>query len=128
MAVLDLQDGTLSTTSIITFTVLVMGTCLYTGMYFMGLRRAMNNFDSILDGKATYTFTEETIQAKSSLGSLSLAWSALTEVRCYHDLVLLGFHGVGYSTIPAAQIPSETLTYLLDRARTHGVKIRDFDS
>ena len=120
---MDLQSGSLGNTSIICLTVLGFVTVIYVGAYFAGLRRALAKHESIVEGKARYTLTDSTIEAVSSLGSISLAWSAITEVRCYHGLILLGFRGCVYSTIPESQIPSEALQFLVERARANGAKI-----
>lgn len=77
----------------------------------------------MIDGRATYTFSDATIQASSALGSIALTWSALAEVRGYRDLVLLGFRGAMYSPLPSAQIPPDALAFLIDRARSAGAKI-----
>jgi hypothetical protein len=92
-------------------------------LYVLGLRRAISKSEALIDGKAQYTLTESTIDASSALGSISLVWSALAEVRRYHDLVLLGFRGAMYSPLPAAQIPAEALAFLIERARSAGAKI-----
>ncbi len=120
---LDLRAGLLGTTSIIFLTFLGIMTLIFVFGYIIGLRRAQDKLAMIIDGRASYSLSESTIEASSSLGSVALAWSALGEVRRYGDLILLGFRGATYSVIPAAQIPEDALTFLIDQARTAGAKI-----
>jgi len=124
-AALDLGSGHLGTISIIGFTLLGVAVLLFSALYIVGLRRSLSKLESIVDGRATYTLTEANIQAVSSLGSISLAWSAIAEVRKYRDLILLGFRGAMYSTIPASQISAEALSFLVERCRASGAKITD---
>ncbi len=123
---LDLRDGSLGSFAIVSLTVLAMGFCIYVGGYWVGRSRAITKLESIIEGKARYTFTEETIQAESSLGSISLSWAALDEMRQYEDLILLGFRGASYSALPKAQLPPEALAFLLERAEVNGIKTRGF--
>ena len=120
---LGLSRGHFGTMSVISATVLTFAILVFGAAYFVGLRRALAKREAIVDGRASYTLTEETIEAKSSLGSMALAWPAITEVRRNHDLILLGFRGTAYSTIPSAQIPDEALAFLVERARANGAKI-----
>ena len=92
-------------------------------IYFAGLRRIQAKCKAMIDGRATYTFTDTRIEASSALGSTSLAWSVVKEVRGYKDLVLLSIQGAPYSTLPASQIPPEALAFLIDHARAAGAKI-----
>ena len=98
---------------------------MYGLLYILGLRRAQAKSESLIDGRATYTFSDEAIGISSALGSIVLAWSALAEVRRYQDLVLLGFRRTMYSPIPVAQIPPDALNFLIDRARSAGAKIAE---
>jgi hypothetical protein len=123
---LDLRDGNLGSFSIVSLTLLAMGFCIYVGGYWVGRSRAITKLESIIEGKARYTFTEETIQAESSLGRMTLGWAALNEVRQYEDLILLGFRGSAYSTLPKAQLTPEALAFLLGRAEMNGIKTRGF--
>ncbi|MGV3661118.1 MAG: YcxB family protein [Prosthecobacter sp.] len=124
--ILNWRDGRLETSSIITWCVLGFALVVYVGVYFVGLRRAMAKIAGIEDGRCTYTLTEDRIEAASSLGSMALAWRALSEVRRQRDLVFLGFRGAVYSTIPASDIPPAALDYLVAHARQHGAKIVGF--
>ena len=120
---LDLQAGPLGTTSIIFLTLFAIMTLISILGYIIGLRRAQDKLEMIIDGRASYSLSESTIEGSSSLGSLALAWSALAEVRQYGDLILLGFRGATYSVIPVTQIPEDALTFLIEHARTAGAKI-----
>lgn len=123
---LDLRDDSLGSLSIVSLTVLAMGFCIYAGIYWVGRSRAVAKLGNIVDGKARYTFTEENIQAESSLGSMTLGWAALDEVRQYEDLILLLFRGSAYSTLPKAQFTPAALAFLLERAEVNGIKTRGF--
>lgn len=120
---MDVRRGQFGTFSVVSATVLGFGILIYAAGYVLGVRRALAKHADIVDGKASYTLTETTIEAKSSLGSLALAWSAISEVRSYRDLILLGFRGATYSTIPSAQISHEALAFLVERAKASGAKI-----
>jgi hypothetical protein len=117
------QKGPADTLSIGIVAVGCIAFLIYGIFYLLGLRRATSKSEALIDGKARYTLTEATIEATSAMGSLSLAWSALAEVRRYRDLVLLGFRGALYSPLPAAQVPAEALAFLMERARHAGAKI-----
>ena len=121
--VMEVSSGHFGTMSVIFATVLGFTILIYGTAYFVGVRRAIAKREAIVDGRASYTLTDETIEAKSSLGSVALAWSAISEVRRHRDLVLLGFRGAGYSTIPSAQIPEDALIFLVERAKANGAKI-----
>ncbi|MEQ1934094.1 MAG: hypothetical protein ABL962_09470 [Fimbriimonadaceae bacterium] len=117
------RDGSPDTSSIVLLTAACLSVTMGCLFYFLGLRRAQAKSEALIDGRATYTFSDATIEASSALGSIALAWSALAEVRGYRDLVLLGFRGAMYSPLPFAQIPPDALAFLIGRARSAGAKI-----
>lgn len=119
----DFRDGRLDTMSIVGLTVLGVGGALFVSAYLVGLRRCQEKLELVSGGKACYTLGEDRIEAVSGLGSLSLQWSAVAELRRYEDLVLLGFKGTAYSTIPASQIPAEALAFLVERCRAAGARM-----
>ncbi len=121
----DLRDGNLGTVSIVGITILGLGILLFVSGYLLGVRRALSKLDAIVDGRATYTLTDSTIDAASSLGSVSLDWSAVAELRRYRGLILLGFRGAMYSVIPATQIPVDSLSFMVERCRASGARIVD---
>ena len=120
---MDVWRGRFGSVSVMGTTVLGMTVLIYIAVYIVGLRRALAKRDLFKDGKAAYTLTEAMIEVSSSLGSSTLVWSVISEVRRYPDLVLLGFGGTAFSTIPADQIPEEALVFLLERAKAGGAKI-----
>lgn len=124
-AYFDSRSGGLSTTSIIGLTVLGLAALIFVASYMVGLRRSLSKLDMVTDGKAAYRLTDETIEARSSLGSVSLAWTAIAELRRYRGLVLLGFRGAMYSIVPASQIPEASLAFMVVRCRAAGAQITD---
>lgn len=123
VAAYEHRHGTISTITIFGISALVAFLLMFGTAYFVGLRRSLSKLDSIDEGKATYTLTDSTVGAVSSIGSISLAWSSVAELRRYRGSILLGFKGAMYSTIPAAQIPDDALAFLIDRCRTAGARI-----
>ncbi len=121
----DSRSGGLGTVSIVGLTVLGLAALIFVTGYFIGLRRSLSKLDMITDGRATYRLTDESIEAQSSLGSVSLAWSSIAELRRYKDLVLLGFRGAMYSIVPASQIPEASLAFMVERCRAAGAQITD---
>jgi hypothetical protein len=121
-AYLDSRSGGLGTISMIGLTVLGLTALIFVSSYMIGLRRSLSKLDMITDGRAAYRLTNETIEARSSLGSVSLAWTAITKLRKYRDLVLLGFRGAMYS---ASQIPEASLAFMIERCRAAGAQITD---
>ena len=121
----DFRSGTLSVSTIFGLSSLSMLALIVGVTYWIGLRRCLSRLDAITDGRASYRLTDETIEARSSLGSVSLSWTAITELRRYRDLILIGFRGAAYSTIPASQIPESSLSFLTERCRAAGAKIID---
>lgn len=119
----DVWRGRFGALSVMSATVFGMTLLIYSAVYVVGLRRALAKRDLFKDGKACYTLTEEKIAVSSSLGSSTVAWSLISEVRCYPDLLLLGFGGAGFSTLPVSQMPEDALVFLLERARAGGAKI-----
>ena len=124
-AAVDLCSGGLGVLSTVGLTVLGMAVLIFSVGYFTGLRRSLAKLEAIVDGKATYTLKDTSIEAVSSLGSVSLAWSSIAELRRYRDLILLEFRGAMYSTIPASQIPDEALSFMVERCRASGARITD---
>lgn len=122
-AAFDFHSGSLHTVSIVGLTASSLAVLLFSVGYFVGLRRSLSKLETIVDGRATYTLSDATIEAVSSLGSVSLDWSAIAELRRYRDLILLGFRGAMYSTIPAVQIPDEALSFMVERCRASGAQI-----
>lgn len=118
-----LRDGSPDTPSIVVLTAGCLSFMAYCLFYFLGLRRSLAKSEALIDGRVTYVLSDVTVAASSALGSISLAWSALVEVRRYRDLVLLGFRGAMYSPIPSAQIPADALAFLIARARNAGARI-----
>ncbi len=121
----DHRSGGLGAVSIIGLTVVSLAAFFSLAVYFIGLRRSLSKLEMITDGKAVYRLTDERIEAQSSLGSVSLEWSSIAELRGYRDLILLGFRGAMYSIVPASQIPESTLTFMVERCRVAGAKITD---
>ena len=124
-AYFDSRSGGLSTIAIIGLTVLGLAALIFVTSYMVGLRRSLSKLDMITDGKAAYRLTDETIEARSSLGSVSLAWTAIAELRRYRGLDLLGFRGAMYSIVPASQIPEASLAFMIERCRAAGAQITD---
>jgi hypothetical protein len=122
-AYFDSRSGGLRATSIIGLTVLALAVLIFLAAYFIGLRRSLSKLEMITDGRAAYRLTDETIEARSSLGSVSLAWTAIAELRRYRDLVLLGFRGAMYSIVPVSQIPEDSLAFMVERCRAADVQI-----
>ena len=125
-AVFDLRSGALGAVSIVGLTVLVLAVLLFSVSYFVGLRRSLSKLESIADGQATYTLNATTIEVVSSVGSASLTWATIAELRRYRNLILLGFRGAMYSTIPESQIPEEALSFMVERCRAAGAQISGF--
>lgn len=125
---LDLSSGSLSSMSIFALSAFGLTVVLLVMTYFTGLRRSLSKLEAIVDGKASYTLTEETIEAVSSLGSISLSWSAVAELRKYRESILVGFRGAMYSTIPASQIPADALAFMVERCSQAGAKLTDIGS
>lgn len=119
----DSRSGGLGTISIIGLTMLGVAVLVFVSGYLIGLRRSLSKLDMFTDGRAAYRLTDETIEARSSLGSVSLAWAAIAELRRHGDLVLLGFRGAMYSIVPVSQIPEESLAFMVERCRTAGARI-----
>ena len=117
------RSGALGTIAVIGLTVSGLAVAIFVAAYLTGLRRSLSKLNRIADGRAAYRLTDGTIEAKSSLGSISLSWSAIAELRGYRDLVLLGFQGAMYSIIPASQIPQESLAFMIARCRAAGARI-----
>lgn len=124
-AYFDSRSGGLGAASIIGLILLALAVVIFLSAYFIGLHRSLSKLDMITDGRAAYRLTDEAIEARSSLGSVSLAWTAIAELRRYRDLVLLGFRGSMYSIVPASQIPAESLAFLVERCRAAGAQITD---
>ncbi len=122
-AYLDARSGGLRTISLIGLTVLGVLVFILLSGYLIGRRRSLAKLDMISDGKAAYRLTDEKIEAQSSLGSVSLAWSSIAEIRKYNDLILLGFRGAMYSIVPASQIPEQALAFMVERCRAAGAQI-----
>lgn len=124
-AYFDSRSGGLGTMSIIGLTALGVLAIFLVTIYIVGLRRSLTKLDNIREGKASYQFTEETIAAQSSLGSFSLTWVAIAELRRYRGLVLLRFRGSMYSIIPASQIPEASLVFMVEKCRAAGAQMID---
>lgn len=124
-AYFDSSWGSLGTVSIIGLTVLGLGFLIYIACYLIGLRRSLSKLDMIADGRAAYRLTDETIEARSSLGSVSLASTAIEELRKYKGLVLIGFRGAMYSIVPVSQIPAASLAFMVERCRAAGAQITE---
>ena len=123
---LDLRDGRLGAGSAFNLKLFGSAVIVFWVVYMIGLRRVLSKHEAIVDGRATYTLSEATIGAASSMGSIALAWSTVDEVRRYRDLVLVRFKGTVYSTIPAADIPADALAFLVAQARAAGARITGY--
>jgi hypothetical protein len=119
----DSLSGGLGTISIIGLTVLGSVALIFVVGYWIGLSRSLAKLDTFTDGKAAYRLTDELIEVRSSMGSVSLGWTAIAELRRHKGLILLGFRGVMYSIIPASQIPDAALTFMVERCRAAGGQI-----
>ena len=117
---IEASSGRFGPLSVSSATALALVAIIYTTAYVSGLRRAQASRAEIAEGKVSYTLTEETIGASTSHGSYAVAWSRLATVTRHGDLILLGFHPPGYSTLPVAQVPDEALAFLIARARAAG--------
>lgn len=124
-AYFDSRSGGLSTMSLIGLTLLSSAVLIFLSGYLIGLRRSLAKLDMITEGRAAYRLTDEMIEARSSLGSVSLAWTAIAELRRYRDLILVGFRGAMYSIVPASQIPEASLAFMVARCRAAGAQITD---
>ena len=122
-AIYDARSGGLGALSVSLLTLLGLCVLLIVSSYFIGLRRSLSKLEMITEGRASYTLTDSTIEAVSSLGAISLAWAAVAELRRYRTLILLGFRGGNYSTIPVSQIPADALAFMVERCRSAGARL-----
>lgn len=124
-AYFESRSGSLGTISIFGLATIGLAGMVFLAGYLGGLRRSLSKLDMITDGRGTYRLTDETIEVRSSLGSVSLAWTAIAELRRYRNLVLIGFRGAIYSIVPASQIPEASLVFMVERCRAAGAQITD---
>lgn len=117
--------GRLEPLSVAGLSVVGVTILLYGAGYLAGRRQALQKHRAILHGEATYTLIPATIAAASSLGSITLDWSTVAELRRYRGLLLLAFRGTSYSTLPEAQIPAPAREFLISRCRAAGATLVD---
>ncbi len=94
------------------------------GIFFLHWQRALLGLKALDPPTSTWTFTEEAIAQKSSLGESAIAWENLLEAWRFPDLWILIWGRDVYSTIPAAQFPRDAIAILERRLRDTGARIR----
>jgi len=93
-------------------------------IFFIHWQRALLGLRALVPPESTWTFTEESIAQKSSLGESAIAWESLLEVWRFDDLWLLIWGKDVYSTIPIAQLPTAARAMIERRVKETGGRIR----
>lgn len=78
------------------------------------------------DAPVHYCLTEETISARSNLGSSELKWSVLSGLIEHRDCLLLGMGRTGHLTLPRADVPAEALAFIRKKFQSLNLPIRKY--
>jgi len=76
-------------------------------LYVAHYRNTVGRFRAMRVPEATLTYTEDQFTLTSVLGSVTLPWSAISEVWKYPRFWLILFSRSGFSTLPLADLDAE---------------------
>lgn len=108
----ELSIGHLSTVSAVGLTALGIYVLLY-GVYYIRQCRTIADWKRLQgDDPVHYVLSDETLRAKSNLGSTELKWHVFKELREHPDFILLGLNRVSHLTLPTADIPPDALAFI----------------
>jgi hypothetical protein len=108
----------------------VVGTALLFGMIFPvvlyrnQLNGSLAKFRALQGRPVTFKGTESKIAIHADAGMSELPWAAITEVWQYPDCWILLFSRAHFMTFPLDGVPAEAKSFLLERVKAHGGRIR----
>ena len=117
----DLRRGQWTTLSTIGATALGIQWLLYLATYLRH-RRAIGDWARQQgDAPVHYSLKDETICARSNLGSSELKWTVFRELIEHDDCLLLGFARGNHLTLARADVSAEALEFI--RQKFHELKL-----
>src|SRR5262249_50178272 len=90
-------------------------------------RHSLQKFRALKDPTITWVFTENTIGARSDLGSYEVAWRLYTHIWHFPDAWILFTHKWGwggYTLLPTRNLTGEVQDFVLERLKANGAKIK----
>jgi hypothetical protein len=119
--VFDIRRGQWTTLSTIGATALGIQWLIFVAIY-LRQRRAIGDWARQQgDAPVHYSLKDETIYAKSNLGSSELKWTVFRELIEHDDCLLLGFSRGNHLTLTRADVPAEALEFM--RQKFHELKL-----
>jgi hypothetical protein len=119
--VFDIRRGQWTTLSTIGATALGIQWLIFVAIY-LRQRRAIGDWARQQgDAPVHYSLKDETICAKSNLGSSELKWTVFRELIEHDDCLLLGFSRGNHLTLTRADVPAEALEFM--RQKFHELKL-----
>lgn len=119
--VFDLRRGQWTPLSIIGATALGIQWILYIVLYLRQRRAIADWARQQGDAPVHYSLKDETICARSNLGSSELKWVAFRELIEHEDCLLLGFARGNHLTLTRSDVPAEALEFM--RQKFHELKL-----
>jgi hypothetical protein len=103
--------------------ILLLGFLLAFLIYVVPLRKGLARLRAMGVPTATFSLQDDSFTISSELGTTTLPWSAIAEVRRYPSFWLLLFSKTRFATIPLASVPAEAQAFILSRVAAAGGKI-----
>ena len=106
-----------------TGTLFVLGIAIAVALYFIHYRRSLGKFRAMADPHGQLRADEAGFTFFSSLGSVTLPWSTVTELWCFDEVWLLLYSKAQFNTLPVADLPPALQSFILQRLQAAGAKI-----
>lgn len=104
--------------------VFCLGIIFSAAIYIVHYKQTIGKFRRMTSPQGTFEVGETHFKVTSDMGSSELAWKTVTEIWQFPEFWLLFFSPSQFITLPLADLDLEARSYILDRAKTHGTKIK----
>lgn len=104
--------------------VVLFGIGMMSALYVLTDRRLRQKAQAIRRSGARWTLSLDQLVVESALGVTTLPWTSIPELWRFETVWLLMFPGGAFSTLPLATVSSDARSFLLERIRSAGGRIR----
>ena len=103
--------------------VLLLGILVMAALYVSHYRNTLGKFRAMGPATATMQMDEASFTVASSLGSATLAWTAVVELWQFPDVWLLMYSKAQFSTLPLANLSPDMQSFILQHLQAAGAKV-----
>ncbi len=102
---------------------LFMSIAIIISSYIYNYRNSISKFEALGSSNATFKASYDTFAVSSSLGEITLPWSAIEQVWKNKDFYLLIFANGGYVILPTTKSNEQFQKFILEQVQKSNGKV-----